>query len=99
MRQVLNLGNDIVTCVDCKHYLLTFGMRMRSADARCTRSYTPTVDLVSGKVPKLDWHPLDRCHREREDLYASTCGSQGKYWAPRGSTPKTTWLLLKRTSG
>jgi hypothetical protein len=90
--------DDVVACVDCKHYLRTFGMRLRQADARCTRSYTPTVDLVTGKVPKMDWYSLDRCHRERQDDYSLNCGSRGRFWAPRESTPKTTLLLLKRTS-
>ena len=87
---------DVVACIDCKYYYRSFSMWMTQADARCTHGYTPTVNLVTGKVGKINFYSLDRCYRERTNDYDSNCGGEGKYWAPRKSTQKTTMLLLKR---
>jgi hypothetical protein len=87
---------DVVACVDCKHYLRTFGMWMGQTEPRCSRKHTPSVDLVTGKVSKVNYYQLDKCRRERNDDYDDNCGTKGVHWAPRKLTPKTTMLLLKR---
>jgi hypothetical protein len=96
MKIRLDDTKDIVACVDCKHYLKTFSMWMGQMDARCLRTHTPTVDLVTGKVSKIDYHQLDRCYRERTNDYSSNCGERGRYWSPRKETPENTMKLLKR---
>jgi hypothetical protein len=97
MKIKLDETKDIVACVDCKHYYRTFSMWMGQMDARCQRTHTPTVDLVTGKVSKVDYYQLDRCCRERTNDYSSNCGERGKYWSPRKETPENTMKLLKRT--
>jgi hypothetical protein len=97
MKVKVNEIANVVACVDCKYYHRTFSMWLTQTDARCTRGYKPTVNLVTGKVSKINFYSLDRCYRERTNDYDSNCGIEGEYWAPRKSTPKTTMLLLKRT--
>ncbi len=87
----------VVFCKDCKHHLKTFSMWIGQIDARCLRTHKPTVDLVSGKVSKVDYYQLDRCSRERTNEYSSNCGEGGRFWKPRKETPEMTMLLLKRT--
>ena len=91
-------SNDIVACVDCKHYLRTFSMWLGQIDARCQRTHKPAVNLVTGKISKVDYYQLDRCSRERNDEYSSNCGTKGRFWTPREETPENTMRLLKRTS-
>lgn len=88
--------NDVVACVDCKHYHKTFSMWLGSMEARCLRTRDQKINLVTGKVPKIDVYQVDMCKREREDSYASNCGSRGRYWSPRKKTPENTMRLLKR---
>jgi hypothetical protein len=89
--------DDVVACVDCKHYLRTFGMWMGQTEARCLRTHEPTVNLVTGKVSKVDYYQLERCRRMRENGIG-TCGKNGKFWTPRKETPEMTMKLLKRTA-
>ena len=86
----------VVFCKDCKHYLKTFSMWMGQTEARCLHTHEPTVNLVTGKVSKVDYYQLERCRRMRENGIG-TCGKNGKFWTPRKETPEMTMLLLKRT--
>jgi hypothetical protein len=87
----------VVFCKDCKHHLKTFSMWLGQIDARCLRTHRPTVNLVTGKISKVDYYSLDRCCRERTNDYDSNCGERGRFWSPRKETPEMTMLLLKRT--
>lgn len=97
MKVKLDDIENVVACVDCKHYLRTFSMWMTQTEPRCRRTHRPSIDLVTGKVSKVDFFQLDRCRRERSDDYDSNCGEKGRFWTPRKASPANTMRLLKRT--
>lgn len=92
-----DLENKIVACVDCKHYIHNWRMRLSGLGPRCLRTNVPSIDLVTGKIDKLNVYHLDKCERERTDEYSANCGPQGKYWQPRKHTPENTMRVLQRT--
>ena len=90
------IQGPVVFCKDCKHHLKTCSMWLGQIDARCLRTHQPIVDLVTGKVGKVDYYRLDKCSRERTNDYYTNCGEKGRFWSPREETPEMTMLLLKR---
>lgn len=91
------IEHKIVACKDCKHYVHTWSMRLSGLDARCLHTNRPTIDLVTGKVDKVNFHLLDKCRHERTVEYSANCGPEGKYWQPRKHTPENTMRVLRRT--
>lgn len=98
MKIKLDAAEDIVACVDCKHYVRNIGMWLMREDPRCSHGYQPTVDLVTGKISPMYIGTLEKCRIVRKDDYSRNCGPAGKYWQPRKHNPANTFRLLKRTS-